>query len=83
MGKLIERMERAGLLKQKISATERRARELYLTDKGRAMVSKVRAVIRRQDDEFFGMLTPEERRKLLALLRKVYSHHIDMVPTTE
>ncbi|MFI4994281.1 MAG: MarR family winged helix-turn-helix transcriptional regulator [Hyphomicrobiales bacterium] len=83
MGKLIERMERAGLLKQKISATERRARELYLTDKGRAMVPKVRAVIRRQDDDFFGMLTPGERRKLLALLRKIYSHHVDMVPTTE
>ena len=83
MGKLIERMEGAGLLKQKISATERRARELYLTDKGRAMVPKVRAAIRRQDDDFFGMLTPQERKQLLTLLRKIYSHHVDMVPTSE
>jgi DNA-binding MarR family transcriptional regulator len=83
MGKLIERMERAGLLEQKVSATERRARELYLTEKGRAMVPKVRAVIRRQDDDFFGVLTREERRKLLALLRKIYGHYVDMVPTTE
>jgi DNA-binding MarR family transcriptional regulator len=83
MGKLIERMERAGLLEQKISASERRARELYLTDKGRAMVPKVRAVIRRQDDDFFGMLTLEERKALLGLLRKIYSSHIDMVPTSE
>ncbi|MGC1578766.1 MAG: MarR family winged helix-turn-helix transcriptional regulator, partial [Beijerinckiaceae bacterium] len=82
-GKLIERMERAGLVKQEISATERRAREPYSTDKGRAMAPKVRAVIRRQDDDFFGMLTPKERRKLLTLLRKIYSHYVDMVPTTE
>jgi DNA-binding MarR family transcriptional regulator len=83
MGKLIERMERAGLLEQKISATERRARELYLTERGRALVPKVRAQILRQDDDFFGMLAPEERRHLLALLRKIYSRHVDMVPTSE
>jgi DNA-binding MarR family transcriptional regulator len=83
MGKLIERMERSGLLEQKISPTERRARELYLTEKGRALMPKVRAQILRQDEDFFGMLAPEERRHLLALLRKIYSRHLDMVPTSE
>jgi len=83
MAKLIERMERAGLLKQKISASERRARELYLTDKGRALSPKVRARILRQDEDFFGMLTREERRHLLTLLRKIYEQHIDMVPPSD
>jgi DNA-binding MarR family transcriptional regulator len=83
MGKLIERMEEAGLLEQRISSSERRARELTLTPAGREMVPKVRAAIRRQDDRFFGMLTLEEREQLLALLRKVYKHYVDMVPTSE
>jgi DNA-binding MarR family transcriptional regulator len=83
MGKLIERMERAGLVEQRISKSERRARELTLTRAGREMVPKVRAAIRRQDDRFFGMLTAEERKQLVALLRKVYKHYVDMVPTGE
>jgi len=83
MAKLIERMELAGLLVQKISTSERRARELYLTNKGRALVPKVRSRILRQDADFFGMLTGEERRHLLALLRKVYERHLDMVPPSD
>ncbi|SDR63756.1 transcriptional regulator, MarR family [Rhizobiales bacterium GAS113] len=81
MGKLIERMEQAGLVEQKISTSERRARELSLTQKGASLVPKVRADIRRQDDRFFGMLSAEERKLLLQLLRKVYEHYVDMVPT--
>ena len=83
MGKLVEKMERAGLIEQKISAAERRAKELYLTSKGRAMVPKVRAVVRRQDDDFFGMLTREERKQLLRLLRKIYARYVEMVPTAD
>jgi DNA-binding MarR family transcriptional regulator len=83
MAKLIERMERAGLLEQKISASERRARELYLTDKGRSLVPKVRARILRQDADFFNTLSYEERRHLLMLLRKIYKRHIDMVPSSD
>src|SRR5215475_4519689 len=64
MGKLIERMEQAGLLLQQISATERRARELFLTEKGQALAPKVRAEVQRQDESFFGMLTAEERETL-------------------
>jgi DNA-binding MarR family transcriptional regulator len=83
MAKLIERMERAGLLEQKISTSERRARELYLTDKGRALVPKVRGRIVRQDKEFFSVVSHEERRQLLVLLRKVYKLQIDSMPTSD
>ena len=82
MAKLIERMERAGLLEQKISTSERRAKELYLTDKGRGLVPKVTSRILRQDNDFFSVLSHEERRHLLVLLRKVYKRHIDMMPTS-
>jgi DNA-binding MarR family transcriptional regulator len=80
MGKLLEQMESAGYIEQKISPVERRARELYLTDKGRAMVPKVRDVITRQSDDFFAQLSTAERDQLLHLLRKVYEGYVDMVP---
>jgi len=80
MGKLLEQMEKAGFIEQKVSRVERRARELYLTPKGRSIVQDVRQVIRRQDDDFFAMLDPTERETLLGLLRKVYETYIDMVP---
>jgi DNA-binding MarR family transcriptional regulator len=80
MGKLLEQMEKAGFIEQKVSRVERRARELFLTSKGRGIVQKVREVIKRQDDEFFAMLSPMEREILLGLLRKVYESYIDIVP---
>jgi len=80
MGKLLEQMERAGFIEQKISAVERRARELYLTDKGRALVPRVREVICRQSDDFFAVLSAAEQDALLKLLRKVYEGYVDMVP---
>jgi DNA-binding MarR family transcriptional regulator len=63
-----------------VSRVERRARELYLTDKARALVQRTRDVVRRQDDEFFAALDAREREQLLGLLRKVYETFLDMVP---
>ena len=80
MGKLLEQMEKAGFIEQKVSRVERRARELFLTDKGRSIVQRVRELIKRQDNEFFAMLSPIEREILLGLLRKVYEGYIDMIP---
>jgi DNA-binding MarR family transcriptional regulator len=81
MGKLLEQMERAGLLEQKVSSSERRARELYLTPKGRALARQVRDVARRQSDDFFSVLTDEEQDALMRILRKVYESYVDKVPS--
>ena len=83
MGKLLEQMERDGFVEQRVSRAERRARELYLTPKGQAIVQRTRDVVRRQDDEFFSALEPGERDQLLGLLRKVYTAYLDMVPDAE
>ncbi len=83
MGKLLEQMERAGLLEQKVSSAERRARELYLTPKGRALAQQVREVARRQSDDFFSVLTDEEQDTLLRILRKVYESYVDTVPSPD
>ena len=80
MGKLLDAMVEAGLVEQRVSPVERRARELYLLPRGEALRAKVRDAARRQDDAFFAMLSGDERAQMLGLLRKVYGHHLDMVP---
>ncbi len=80
MGKLLEAMGEAGLVEQRVSPVERRARELYLLPEGEALRARVREVASWQDRDFFAMLDGAERDQLLALLRKVYGHYLDMVP---
>jgi DNA-binding MarR family transcriptional regulator len=72
MVRILGQLRRAGLLRQSVSATERRAHELHLTPKGHAVVAEVRAIATRQSDAFFAMLSPEERRVLGGILDKVY-----------
>jgi DNA-binding MarR family transcriptional regulator len=83
MAKLLWQMEHAGFLEQRVSPTERRARELYLTKKGQALAKRLRKVIKAQDDDFFAMLSKPERETLLGLLRKVYESYIDTEPVAE
>lgn len=83
MGKLLDQMGRGGLIEQRVSRVERRARELYLTSKGYALVQRTREVVRRQDDDFFAVLGDGEREQLLGLLRKVYVSYLDMVPLVD
>lgn len=76
MTRLLQQMKSAGLIVEQISDKERRARELYLTAKGRSIVDKVRNLASRQSDEFFGVLSQGERRQLMELLKKLYSSHV-------
>jgi DNA-binding MarR family transcriptional regulator len=72
MVRILGQLRRAGLLRQSVSATERRAHELHLTPKGHAVVAQVRDIAIRQSDGFFSMLSGEERRTLRTILEKVY-----------
>lgn len=81
MGRLLDQMQQAGLVEQKIAPEERRARELYLTGKGRRLADEVRAVARRQSADFFSVLSGEEQADLLRILRKVYVGYVEQAPT--
>jgi DNA-binding MarR family transcriptional regulator len=72
MVRILGQLRRAGLLRQSVSATERRAHELHLTAKGHALVHQVRDIAIRQSEGFFSMLSAEERRTLRTILDKVY-----------
>jgi DNA-binding MarR family transcriptional regulator len=83
MGRLLDQMQQAGLVEQKISPEERRARELYLTPKGQRVAEQVRAVARRQSADFFSILSGEEQADLLRILRKVYVGYVEQAPAGE
>src|SRR3954447_24606933 len=80
MVRLLDQLQAAGLIEQRVSASERRARELYLTKAGEALRSRVQAIALGQDEAFFAALTPEEHALLLSLLKKLYAVHVTSLP---
>src|ERR687898_953053 len=69
MVSLIDQLESAGLARRRPSATDRRAREIAITPKGRRHLQRARGLISQVEDEVLAGLTAEERHELLALLR--------------
>jgi DNA-binding MarR family transcriptional regulator len=74
---LIDQLESAGLAKRRPSATDRRAREVAITPKGRRLLHRARRMISEVEDEVLAGLTAAERRELLTLLRRA----LDSAPT--
>src|SRR5919106_2565309 len=70
MVSLIDQLESAGLARRRPSATDRRAREIAITPKGRRLLQRARGLISQVEDEVLAGLTAEERDELLTLLRR-------------
>jgi MarR family transcriptional regulator, transcriptional regulator for hemolysin len=70
MVSLIDQLESAGLAKRRPSATDRRAREVAITPKGRRLLERARGLIAQVEGEVLAGLTGEQRDQLLALLRR-------------
>jgi MarR family transcriptional regulator, transcriptional regulator for hemolysin len=70
MVSLIDELENAGLARRRPSATDRRAREIAITPKGRRLLQRARGLISQVEDEVLSGLTAEERDELLTLLRR-------------
>ena len=77
MVSLIDQLESAGLAKRRRSATDRRAREIAITPKGRRLLQRARRMIAQVENEVLAGLTADERGQLLALLRRA----LDSAPT--
>lgn len=69
MVSLIDQLEGAGLAKRRPSTTDRRAREIAITPKGRRTLQRARELISQVEDEILAGLTADQRTELLALLR--------------
>jgi MarR family transcriptional regulator, lower aerobic nicotinate degradation pathway regulator len=70
MVSLIDQLESAGLANRRRSATDRRAREVAITPKGRRLLERARRMISQVEDEVLGGFTAAERRELMTLLRR-------------
>ena len=70
MVSLIDQLESAGLAKRTPSATDRRAREIAITPKGRRLLKRARGLISEVEDEILAGLTADERGELITLLRR-------------
>ena len=70
MVSLIDELETAGLAKRRPHPTDRRAREVVITPKGRRLLERGRQMALQVEDEVLGGLNAGERRELLKLLRR-------------
>ena len=70
MVSLIDQLEGAGLAKRRPSAKDRRAREVVITPKGQRLLVRARRMIAQTEDDVLAGLSGEQRRDLLALLRR-------------
>src|SRR5689334_14532748 len=70
MVSLVDQLESAGLATRRPSATDRRAREIAITPKGRRLLKRARGLIAQVEDEVLAGLSAQERDDLLALLRR-------------
>src|ERR687896_701317 len=70
MVSLIDQLEAAGLAKRRPRPTDRRAREVVITPKGRRVLEQARQLAMQVEDDVLRGLSPTERRRMLALLRR-------------
>jgi DNA-binding MarR family transcriptional regulator len=73
MVSLIDELETAGLAKRRPHPTDRRAREVAISPKGRRLLERAKQMASQVDDEVLQGLTAAERRELLRLLRRALS----------
>src|SRR5919202_3962418 len=70
MVSLIDELESRGLARRQPSASDRRAREIAITPKGRRLLKRARALILQVEDDVLVGLSVEERHDLVRLLRR-------------
>lgn len=70
MVKLINQLEEAGLAERRRRPNDRRAWEVTITPEGRDTLQQAKQLASEVEDEILGGLTADDRRQLLALLRR-------------
>ncbi len=70
--RLIDRLEKSGLVKRDRTNEDRRKSITKITDKGLKLVSDIQPMIDKVHKEFTGKLTDEQCRELSKLVEKLY-----------
>jgi MarR family transcriptional regulator, lower aerobic nicotinate degradation pathway regulator len=82
MVSLIDQLEAAGLAKRRARPTDRRAREVAITPKGRRVLEQARRLAMQVEDDVLRGLSAAERRQVLALLRRALDSAPPQAPWT-
>ena len=83
VSKLIDRLLHKDLVSRTEAGEDRRFQDVKLTISGRALVPKLAALAKRNDEEFFSHLSTKEKEALVATLKKlVVANKLKKVPTT-
>lgn len=67
----IDGLERDGLVERKPDPSDRRAKQIQITDKGVEAVARTEPLRRQIIDQTFGALSPDDRKSLGAILEKL------------
>ena len=70
-GALIHGLERRGLLRRENSSADLRRKTLAVTSRGRAMLRRAQAAVRRTSDRLLAPLAAGERRRFVQLLERL------------
>jgi DNA-binding MarR family transcriptional regulator len=73
--RLLDELEERELVVRKRDPDDRRRHVVKLTADGRAMLRRLRAVMRRLEDDFLAPLDADQRAQLKQLLGRLASHH--------
>lgn len=79
IGGVIDRLEQKGYVARTVSVQDRRAREVRLTRKGKAILEQTRPVVIDLQDDILGGLSARERAQFLALVRKAIEDTPDCI----
>jgi len=75
ISKLADRLAAKGLLVRRSDGADRRFQSLELTPAGRALAPELAELADRNDEEFFGHLTPAARRSLEEAMKDLVRRH--------
>jgi len=75
ISKIIDKLEAKDWIECRTDLEDTRVRLLTLTRNGRRVLPSLAKIADRNDEQFFGCLSPSERNALLHLLRKLSDHH--------
>jgi DNA-binding MarR family transcriptional regulator len=75
VGQVVQVLEAKKLVRRSAGKEDRRTKQLYLTDQGRAVIQTIEPVINRVQKRILSPLGPSEQRQFMTLLSKVVRVH--------